>query len=315
MPELPEVQNTVEGLRASVVGKTIADVWTDYHSSSSASVNQFKNPQYFTRARRQLIGQTIREITRRGKYISIILESDQVLLVHMKMTGHFLYGHWEWNSARTRWEPPAGFWDKTWELSREDVMRTMPLSDPYNNFIHLMITFTDDSQLAFSDMRTFARIELLKRAEVDTILDTAIGLDPLARTTTLERFRNALMRRANTQIKTALLDQSLVAGFGNIYTDETLYTARVHPTRPVESITDDEWQLIYQSGKNILRRAIKSGGDSMGDYRRIDGTGGSFQGFHQVYQKEGTPCARCGTIIEKQKIDQRIGRYCPNCQR
>ncbi|MFW0871313.1 MAG: bifunctional DNA-formamidopyrimidine glycosylase/DNA-(apurinic or apyrimidinic site) lyase [Patescibacteria group bacterium] len=314
MPELPEVQNTVDGLRETVIGKTISDIWTDYTSEYYRGKQSYKDPEYFQWMRSQLIGKSILQIERRGKYITLLLKEDWMLLVHMKMTGHFMYGHWEWNNQKSRWQPPLGFWDSSWNLSREEVMRTMPFSDPYNNFIHLMITFEDGSQLALSDMRTFARFELLKKEEVNILLDSLLGIEPLEQSTTLKKFQSAIKRKPKKKIKSALLDQSLVTGFGNIYSDEALFSARIHPERLVESLNEDEWRALYQSGKKILRQAISSGGDSMGDYRRVDGTSGSYQGFHQVYQKEGSPCPHCGTLIEKKQIDQRMGRYCARCQ-
>jgi formamidopyrimidine-DNA glycosylase len=225
-----------------------------------------------------------------------------------------LYGHWQWYEGRLRWEPSAGFWNRDWELSREEVKRTMPLSDPYNNYIHLLLTFVDGSQLAFSDMRTFARIELLPCLEVEDKLASTLGIEPLDPQTTCEVFCATIKQKPQKKIKSALLDQTLVCGFGNIYTDELLFASRVHPARLVGTISDTQWQVIYKEGRRILQQAIKSGGDSMGDYRRVDGTGGDFQNFHQVYQKEGTPCPYCGADIQKAKIDQRIGRYCPKCQ-
>ena len=314
MPELPEVQNTVNGLRDHIRGQTIAQVWTDYHSPHYYGKANIKDPAYFRFFRQAVVGTRIVEVSRRAKQIFISLDSGQVIAVHMKMTGHFLVGRWDWHKANQRWEPPAGFWDSSWELSREEVKKTMPLSDPYNNFIHLMCTFEDGQMMAFSDMRTFGTISLLEDNRQYTQAITGLGPEPLARSTTLKVFVSQLHKRPRMMVKPALLDQSLIAGFGNIYSDEVLWSARVHPESRVGLIPPAQWQAIYQDGKKILRSAIKHGGDSMGDYRRVDGRGGTYQGMHQVYQREGQACSRCGGRIEKKLIGARIGRYCPACQ-
>lgn len=314
MPELPEVQNTVDGLRAHVIGKTIKDVWTDYGSLAYRGRANIKDGDYFSYFRSQTQGTTIVDITRRAKHIFISLDSGATISVHMKMTGHFLYGHWEWDAAGHKWQPPEGFWNKDWELSKEEVRHTMPLSDPFNDFIHLMFTFTDESQLALSDMRTFASVSLLEDPkEVQAAMDQ-YGPEPLVPGTRWHTLTAKLRTRPNKHIKTALLDQSLIAGFGNIYTDETLWAARVHPESQVGALPDDVWKKIITEGKRILSTALKHGGDSEGDYRRIDGTGGTFHNMHQVYKQEGSPCPRCGTPIEKKQIGPRVGRYCPACQ-
>ena len=314
MPELPEVQNTVDGIRAHVLGRTITHVWTDYNSPHYHGKQNIKDPAYFRTFKKRTTGRTIIDVTRRAKQIFITLDDESIIAVHMKMTGHFLYGQWDWNRSKHKWQPPAGFWDKQWDITREEVKKTMPFSDPFNDFIHLMFDLDDGSQLAFSDMRKFATISLLESYDEYLEMARHYGPEPLQPRLSFGGFMERLQTKPNMMVKPALLDQSLVAGFGNIYSDEVLWAAGVHPESIVSHIPEKQWNDIFTHGKRILRSAIKHGGDSMGDYRRIDGTGGTFQGMHQVYQRDGQPCNRCGNIIEKKQIGQRIGRLCSGCQ-
>jgi len=168
--------------------------------------------------------------------------------------------------------------------------------------------------LAFSDMRKFASVTLLEnQTEIDELINQ-YGPEPLEKGMTPSRFYKKLRTRTKRKIKTALLDQSLVAGYGNIYTDEVLFAAAIHPESLVGAIPEEKWVELFNVSKKILKNAVKHGGDSMGDYRRIDGTGGSFHNMHTMYQKEKTSCMRCKEIIIKKQIDARIGRLCPGCQ-
>lgn len=314
MPELPEVQNTVDGIRERTLGRTILEVWTNYDSPVYYGKKNIKDPRYFTEFRSKVIGQQIVGVERRAKQIFIHLSNETSIAVHMKMTGHFLVGSWDWNALEQKWQPPAGFWNKSWNLSKEEVRKTMPFSDPFNDFIHLMFNLDQDLQLAFSDMRKFGTIVLLENREEYAQTIAHYGPEPLEPDLSFDQFMSKLKTRPHKQVKTALLDQSLIAGFGNIYSDEVLFAARVHPESFVSKIPKQQWYDIYTYGRDILRAAIRHGGDSMGDYRRVDGTGGTYQGLHQVYQRENQACRRCGKMIEKKQIGARIGRYCPGCQ-
>lgn len=314
MPELPEVQNTVNGINKHAVGRTITKVWSDYDSPFYYGKKQIKDPEYFAWFSKRVTGTTIVKAVRRAKHIFVTLDSGDIIAVHMKMTGHFLYGHWKWNDTEQSWQPESGFWNKTWPISKEEVRKTMPLSDPFNNFIHLLFYLDNGMHLAFSDMRKFASVTLLSNQEEIDQADQQYGPEPLKRGMTAEVLFARVKNRGNRHIKTALLDQSLIAGYGNIYTDEALFAISVHPESKVSAIPEEKWSELFDKGNALLRLAIKHGGDSMGDYRRIDGTGGSFHDMHTMYQKEKTPCTRCGTIIVKKQVDARVARFCPNCQ-
>ncbi len=314
MPELPEVYNTVLGLQQHVIGVKIESVWTSYKSDKYAGKKDIKDPKYFRYFTKQVVGSTVTKVYRRAKHIFIRLNSGAVIAVHMKMTGHFLVGNWQWHKQRKRYEPERGFWGSSWTESLEEVQRTIPLSDPYNNHIRLLFNCEGGRQLAFSDMRKFATITLLEDQAAQNKIENQYGYEPLDKNTTSEMFIKALSQRPNSAIKTALLDQSLVAGFGNIYTDEALFAAKIHPESLVVDIPSKQMELLFSKGQAVLNQAIKTGGDSTGDYRKVDGTSGTFHGMHHVYRREGQACTRCSGIVEKKQIGPRVGRFCTGCQ-
>lgn len=314
MPELPEVQNTVDGINECVSRLTITDVWSDYDSSFYYGKNQIKDPTYFAYFKNNIIRKKIIRAERRAKHILIHLDSGVAIAVHMKMTGHFLYGKYYWNEITNKWQPESGFWDSSWSMSKEEVKKTMPLSDPFNDFIHVLFYLDNGMQLAFSDMRKFASMHLLENQQDISDIYNQYGPEPLDADMDYHTLYARVQTKPNKKIKTALLDQSLVAGYGNIYTDEALFAASIHPESIVKHIPKHRWKKLFTVSQEILQSAIEHGGDSMGDYRRIDGTGGTFHDMHTVYQKEKTPCGRCGSVIIKKQIDARVGRFCPACQ-
>ena len=315
MPELPEVQNTVDGIREHVLGCRIVHVWTDYNSPAYLGKPNIKDPVYFKFFKKHVLDKKIIDVHRRAKQIFITLEDGCIISVHMKMTGHFLIGKWDWNRKENKWQPPAGYWNKSWDLTKEEVKKTMPLSDPYNDFIHLMFELDSGQHLAFSDMRKFGTVTLLENLDQYNTAVSHYGPEPLQSRLSFEMFISKIKNKPHMMVKPALLDQSLISGFGNIYTDELLFAVGVDGESTVSAIPEEKWREIFTVGKKILRTAIQHGGDSMGDYRKVDGTGGTYQGFHQVYQRNGQPCLTCGATIEKKQIGQRIGRYCPHCQK
>lgn len=316
MPELPEVQTTVDGLETYVVGRTITALWTDYDSPHYRGKQNIKDPAYFKQFKKKVTGTSIIAVSRRAKQIFITLSSGDYIAVHMKMTGHFLYGQWQWNNKLKKWQPPEGYWNKTWDQDKESTKQELPFSDPFNDFIHLHMILDNGMHLAFSDMRKFATIFLIEDQKQFNDIIAHYGPEPLEKGMTFDRFISRLTTRPRMQVKTALLDQSLVSGFGNIYTDEVLWSVGVHPESLSGNIPESLWRDIFTHGKKILRTALKHGGDSMGDYRKIDGRGGSFHDFHRAYQRENTVCAKpgCHGVLEKMQVGARIARVCPEHQ-
>jgi len=271
MPELPEVETVVRGLREPLVGRAILDVWTDWPKV----LRGMPVADFAARAH----GQTVRSIHRRAKYIVCTLDHD-LLVVHLKMTGR-LY------------------------VAADDALVEA------DRWVHFRAQLDNGQQLRFSDARKFGFVALAPA--LDT-LAPALGPEPLEDTFTAAGFARDLARR-RTAIKALLLDQSLVAGVGNIYADEALYHARIHPLRPANSLTRKEVTALHAAIRMVLAAAIEREGASINWYRKPDGSRGEAQRGFAVYGREGEPCFTCGRPVEKIRVAQRGTHFCPNCQK
>lgn len=300
MPELPEVQTTVDGINIVAKNKKIVDVWTDYKSLAPMFSNTIKNPKYFQNFKNKIIGAKIIKAERKAKNILINLDNKETVLIHMKMTGHVMYGKYLYDKKNNRWTPEKG---------------QASLEDPYNRFIHLVFVLDNGKHLVLSDTRKFAKIILLDddtKKEIDLL-----GPEPLEDAFTYDVFLKNINRWPNKYIKTSLMDARLVAGIGNIYSDEILHMAKVLPNRPVSSLNPVEFKNIYKNIRPLLLQGIDFGGDSMSDYRNIYGEKGRFQAKHKVYQRKGEKCSGRGCIgvIERTVLNGRSSHYCPRCQK
>ena len=228
-----------------------------------------------------LAGERVRDVRRRGKYLAIVFESGRHLLVHLRMTGSVQH-------------PATGG----------------PGADPYRRAV---VELDDGSTLAYRDVRRFGTWTLLDPGELEAYLGTRIGGEPLERTFTTAAFAHALRGR-KAPIKAALLDQRSVAGVGNIYADEGLWRARIHPLRPSGELTRDEVTRLRKGLRRALEIGIARQGATLRDYRDPEGARGRMQHEFCVYGRAGEPCARCGTPIEKMRAAGRGTWYCPNCQ-
>jgi formamidopyrimidine-DNA glycosylase len=291
MPELPEVETTTKGLRKTIVGLTIKDVWTDLSTKDKRQHEAVANPIYFKIFKKEVINKKILSIERRAKNILINISGSKTILVHMKMTGHLIYGEYK--------------------------------KDPINRFIHFTITFNNKEKLYFSDARKFGKITLLNtKTAHDTKHLNKIGPEPLSKEFTLEKLKERLNKKPNGKIKTVLMDQSIIAGIGNIYSDEILWKAGVHPERKVSTLLrqgfgGQEIKEIYCALKYILKKGIDFGGDSMSDYRNIYGLPGKFQLHHKAYRRTGEKCGKkgCKGIILRKIINGRSAHFCSVHQR
>jgi formamidopyrimidine-DNA glycosylase len=301
MPELPEVETIVRDLKKTILGKKIENVWTD-------SKNIIQKPTNFEKFKKELKNKKIEKIWRRGKNILFDLSGGKVLLIHQKLTGHLLVG--KWKLINQKWIP----------------LIKGPLEEPVNQFIHLMFWLNNGKMLALSDLRKFAKVKLLSQEELKKEL-SVLGIEPLEKIFTFEKFKKALPTRAlakrqderssspkKGKIKQILMNQKIIAGIGNIYSDEILWKAKVHPLQDISKLTDKELQKIYQAIKEVLTKAIKLGGTNISDYRRITGECGYFQKERKVYQRENEKCFRCGSIIKRIKLSNRSAYFCPICQ-
>ncbi|MDX2141147.1 MAG: bifunctional DNA-formamidopyrimidine glycosylase/DNA-(apurinic or apyrimidinic site) lyase [Chloroflexota bacterium] len=271
MPELPEVETVVRGLRAPLVGRTVLGVWHDWQRTLRTP-----DPESFAA---RIVGQTFRAVGRRAKYILCQMDDD-ILVVHLKMTGRLYV---------------------TADSAVHDADR----------WVHFRAQLDGGQQLRFSDARKFGFVALVR--SLDEIAPL-IGPEPLEDDFTADVLRQRL-RGHRKAIKALLLDQAVLAGVGNIYADESLWRAGIHPLRPSDSLSDAEVALLHSAIRESLAGGIDHEGASINWYRKPDGTAGEAQEHFFVYDRAGQPCQRCTTPIVKTRVAQRGTHYCPACQR
>ncbi len=290
MPELPEVENTVRSLNKLIVGNYIKDVWTN--------APKLVRKGSFQELKKGMIKRKIQSVERRAKNIIILLDEDYALLVHLKMTGHFLIGKWYIQNNQGREE--AVFY-------KEGV-----LSEKVNGYIHFIFYLDDGRELALSDLRKFAKIVFGKKEEIykeEGVYN--IGIDALE--IKIGELR-AIVSKSSKNIKTLLMDQYKIAGIGNIYSDDILFQAKIHPLHKASSLTNQEINNLYKAMRDILSLAVRLGGTSISDFRNIKGEKGTYGERRLVYRRDGKPCFVCGTLIKRIKIGGRSARFCPLCQ-
>lgn len=288
MPELPEVQTIVRDLNRSVRGKVIRDVLV--HAEKIVA------PLSGDVFRRRVRGRRIGTARRRGKFILLPLQgkdrSTLVLLWHMRMTGHPLFR----------------------DERRETADDRRFFADPRNQHVRLSFLFTDGTRLDYADVRKFGTLHLLTPAAVKTSPSLALlGPDALTGVWTPAHLYTTLRRRKKA-LKVALLDQTILAGIGNIYADEILWTIRVHPLLPTQRVTLPDTRRLARAIRAVLRRAVRARGTSIDDYRDLRGRGGTYGNLRRVYQRTGQPCFRCRTNIAKLVVGGRGTHICPRCQ-
>lgn len=278
---------TVNQLNSVLPGRKIIRAWTDWKPL-------LKYPASLREFNKTAAGLTVGRVSRTGKYVVIDLSSAQVLLIHQKMTGHLLFGRWQKRSKGWQLLPPADPPDKT------------------GLFVHFLLKFQDGSALAFSDVRKFGRVLLGKKETIFRLSEiSSLGPDALEVNQTIFEQR---VRSRKKSIKAILLDQTIIAGIGNIYSDEALWRARIHPCRSGNRLTSQEALKIWRALRDVLREAILARGTSYRNYRTPDGKKGLYQFRLRVYGREGRPCQRCSQKISSYKSSGRTVRYCPRCQ-
>ncbi|MCX6702042.1 MAG: DNA-formamidopyrimidine glycosylase [Candidatus Zambryskibacteria bacterium] len=294
MPELPEVTTTVNGLNEVLPELTVRDVWSDYYlRTKNKRKDTIKNKKYFKYFKKEIVGEKVKNAERRGKNVLIHLTHNKTILIHMKMTGHLLYG--KYTLKNKKWKSKEKF-----------------LSDSFNEFIRLIFTLSNGKHLAFSDMRKFAKVILFETSNKDNVIDLIqLGPEPIP-DLSLQLFKKQLLKKPNGKIKSVLMDQTIIAGIGNIYSDEILWASGIHPERKISSLKNKEIENIWKATKKILISSIKIGGDSMSDYRNIYGKKGNFQNLHKVYRRTKEKCLRknCPGIITRKIIGGRSSHFC-----
>lgn len=289
MPELPEVETVRRGLSKLIIGKQITDVSFDWPKSFPNTLGDVKS---------FLIGAKILSVKRRAKVLTIDLDSKYSLVIHLKMTGQLVYRS---NDSKTRYG--AGH-------PNDSLIGNLP-----DKSTRVIIDFTD-SKLFFNDQRKFGWMRLLPTIEVPNIdFFKKVGPEPLEDTFKFSQFKIRLLRRKNSNIKSVLLDQTIIAGVGNIYADESLFAAKIHPTTIVGDISDAKLRKLYSELRRIMLLSIELGGSTDRNYVDAEGSKGSYLKFALVFRREGQPCIKCGTMIQKLKVAGRGTHVCPNCQK
>ena len=230
----------------------------------------------------ELEGERVAALERRGKYLIVRFESGRALLIHLRMTGSL----------------------------RHAASGTLA-DDPHRRAV---VNLDDGSDVSYRDVRRFGTWQLLEAGELEPYLEERLGVEPLERTFTARRLATQLEGR-RAPVKAALLDQRTVAGLGNIYVDEALWRAQIHPLRPARTLDQEELARLTRAIEDALKAGVKRQGASLRDYSTPDGGRGRMQDRFRVYGREGRPCGRCGTPIDKIRTAGRGTWYCPSCQR
>jgi formamidopyrimidine-DNA glycosylase len=276
MPELPEVETVARGLRKEVAGRRILSI-------TIGKSDFIDNPADIER---ELPGRIIREVQRYGKFLLLRLttaektgqqDEESALLVHLGMTG---------------------------------MLWPRPVSEPQLKHTHVVMLLDDGRELRFIDARRFGRIAYLAKDVLQKEL-LRFGADPLE--VELEEFQKRMHRRA--RVKALLLDQRVLRGVGNIYADESLWKARIHPAHLGMRLAATQVKELYRALQDILQKAIVLRGSSISDFLDADGQPGEYQRHHRVYGREGKSCSRCKTPIRRVIVAGRSSYFCPNCQK
>lgn len=294
MPELPEVEIVRRGLQDLIVGRSIKTITHDNDKSfpnDPVVVSEFA------------IGAEIVAVKRRAKVLLIEMSTNYTLMVHLKMTGQLVFTADNHKSLSHETRFGAGH-------PNESLIGELP-----DKSTRVTITFNGDSHLYFNDQRKFGWVKLLPTELVDAeAFMQKVGPEPLDSAFTDVLFVERMRRRENTAVKAVLLDQTVLAGVGNIYADESLWGAKLHPTKPIKEMTDKELKQLHRELIFVLRLAIEKGGSTDKNYVNAEGKKGSYIDFARVFRREGLPCSRCKTIIEKSRVAGRGTHTCPKCQ-
>ncbi|HVF12392.1 MAG TPA: bifunctional DNA-formamidopyrimidine glycosylase/DNA-(apurinic or apyrimidinic site) lyase [Actinomycetota bacterium] len=280
MPELPEVEVIRRDLEKEVIGRKIKKVDVRNTKNGMRIIRRHKKRRDFEDA---LTGAKIVKVDRLGKYLLLGLDNQNTMIVHLGMSGQLIQ---------------------------------CKASAPIENHTHVILEFTVGGHLRYVDPRTFGEMFATTKGELGEVKELQkLGLDPLEQPLTWQYFSETLSIR-KTKMKALLMDQKFICGIGNIYSDEILFLAGIRFDRNSEDLVSAEVRRLYRAIQEILQDAIRYRGTSADDeqYRDLYGNVGEYQQFLKVYQREGQPCRRCRTPIERSRFSSRSTFYCPQCQ-
>jgi len=272
MPEMPEVETIKRDLEKKMKGKKIERVII----KNEKSVKLPSSTEFI----RRMEGKVFTSVERKGKFLLLGLDSEDSLIIHLKLTGRLIYSK------------------KGEEL----------------DYTRVVFIFQDHTQLNFTDVRGFGGMWLIPDREFQRIpaLDN-LGPEPLEEDFTVAKFRE-LLKGKKGKIKSLLMDQEFMAGIGNIYSQEALFLSQIHPERSPSSLADGEVEKLYKNLRQILKKAISYRGSSVDAYVDLEGKKGSFESQLEVYGRKGKPCFKCGTTLKRIEVSGRGTYFCPNCQ-
>jgi len=305
MPELPEVETVVRELHPKLKNKKIKEVrillpkMVALGPATLPNLRKTEGPVAL-KFSKTLKGQKISDVRRRAKMIIIDLAGKYAILVHLKMTGQLIF------LAKKHLDK---------QIKLLNIQNITPVRLPAKS-THVIFEFTDGSKLFYNDFRQFGYLKLVTDKELPNVRELQeFGPEPLDKKFTFPVLNEILNRRPNAKLKQFLMEPKLIAGIGNIYSDEILYFAKVRPTRTAKSLKSAERKKLYQGIKKILTDAVAHYGSSVGDFVRPSGDWGSYGLLHKVYGRAGKKCSVCGTIIKSLKFNGRTGSFCPHCQK
>ena len=318
MPELPEVETVRVGLGVLLPKRQIKSVDFNWPKSFPNAPSDVKN---------FLLGSRVKDVRRRAKVLIIDLDSDYSLVIHLKMTGQLVFVAKQQKPSPVTSHQSSVTGDRRLATRNPKADLRFGAGHPNDSLIgelpdkstRVTFSFKDNSQLFFNDQRKFGWVRLLPTVEVENLdFFKKVGPEPLADSFTATDFVARLMRRKNSGIKAVLLDQTVIAGVGNIYADESLWAAKIHPEAKVADLSrshPEKFKLLYSELRRILRLAIEKGGSTDRNYVNHEGRRGSYLSFANVFRRQGQPCPRCGTNIVKLRVAGRGTHICPTCQK
>jgi formamidopyrimidine-DNA glycosylase len=300
MPELPEVETVKRGLERLIIGKKIVSVQFDWPKSYP---NAATDTEVF------VLGASVTTVARRAKVLLIGLSTGYTLVIHLKMTGQLVFvgeqQEHQTSNDESRKDERFGAGHPN-----ESLIGQLPDKSTRVQFL-----FSDGSHLYFNDQRKFGWVKLVESHLVEHMNFIAkLGPEPLEDTFTSKLFTERIRKRQNTTVKAALLDQTVLAGIGNIYADESLWGASIHPSTRVKDLTDSQLNVLHREIVFVLKLSIEKGGSTDKNYVNAEGKRGSYIDFARVFRREGLACPRCGATIEKIRVAGRGTHVCPKCQ-